>query len=152
MINDGTCPTKIIPENLLNNRFFISYADESKSSNILSFDIIGSVPGFHKQLDVVLDSRAILNPARRPFEGPNNFFINNKQKIVISDNEFELKDILIFPKIFNNVYLSICATNHFTNIHQILISEPDVFIYPSYYFNNPYSNLHKLFETIKYNT
>jgi hypothetical protein len=79
------------------------------------------------------------NIARRPFEGINNFFRdvklkrteNMKPKKIIDDAK------IFFPFIFDDIYkiLSLVNENKLLEVENSLVSNPEVIIYPSYYFN-----------------
>lgn len=137
VINSFTLPLKLIPDDLLTGKFMLSFFDEKNSGTMLSYRIIASVPGKEKETSIpVIDYDA----ARRPFEGKNNFFRNVRalnKKNQNSSEQVEKNNLVIFPEMFKKMYniLSLDDENKFNIIENMIISDPDVVIYPSYYFN-----------------
>ncbi|QGR53828.1 hypothetical protein [Moumouvirus maliensis] len=121
VINSFCVPLKIIPDELLSNKFFMSFDDEKKGTNI-SLNIIGSICG---SLD---DKNNFKDPyvARKPFDGINNFFRSKKENTI--DTFFQD----LFIKI-NKTNTTNC--NPFDEVQTIFTNNSDIFIYPSYFFN-----------------
>nr|AEX62957.1 putative glycosyl transferase [Moumouvirus Monve] len=122
IIIDSYCvPLKIIPDEILSNKFFISFENENYGTN-LSFKIIGSICGPLDEKNKFKDPYV----ARKPFDGINNFFRSKKENTA----DIFFQDLFI--KIHN---INIEHNDPINEIQKLLINNSDVFIYPSYFFN-----------------
>uniref|UniRef100_A0A6G6AC41 Putative glycosyl transferase n=1 Tax=Borely moumouvirus TaxID=2712067 RepID=A0A6G6AC41_9VIRU len=121
VINSFCVPLKIIPDELLSNKFFMSFDDEKKGTNI-SLNIIGSICG---PLD---DKNNFKDPyvARKPFDGINNFFRSKKENTI----DIFFQDLFIKINKINTT-----NSNFFDEVQTIFTNNSDIFIYPSYFFN-----------------
>ncbi|AVL94685.1 glycosyltransferase [Moumouvirus australiensis] len=121
IINSFCVPLKIIPDELLSNKFFISFDNEKKGTNI-SLNIMGSVCG------PLNDKNNFKDPyvARKPFDGINNFFRSKKENTI--DTFFQ--DLFIKINKINTT-----NSNLFDEVQTIFTNNSDIFIYPSYFFN-----------------
>ena len=149
VIDPSIILTKSIPIELLKSKISITFQNESQNTE-LSYMMIASVPGklfFHSNEKNT--SQTIIDPARFPFEGKNNFFRDVKlaQHASLSNNIDDTQTI-IYPELFDAVYyiLSNPATNTLFLLHQLLINDPNIVIYPSYYISNNYLLQKKLSE------
>ncbi len=120
IINSYTIPLKIIPDDMLSNKFFLGFDSDFNNNDELklSYRVMASIPGQLNEKNKIIDPYA----ARRPFDGINNFFRSVKKKE--SDTFFQ--DIFID---LNKIDLSN------KEIDKIFLKNDDVFIYPNYYFN-----------------
>nr|WBF70902.1 hypothetical protein [Megavirus caiporensis] len=120
IINSYTIPLKIIPDDMLSNKFFLGFDNDFSNNDDLqlSYRVMASIPGQLNDKNKIIDPYA----ARRPFDGINNFFRSVKKKE--SDTFFQ--DIFID---LNKIELSN------KEIDKIFFKNDDVFIYPNYYFN-----------------
>ncbi|AGF85461.1 hypothetical protein QJ854_gp321 [Moumouvirus goulette] len=132
IVIDSYCiPLKIIPDEILSNKFFMSFENEQNGIT-LSHKIIGSICGPLDEKNKLKDPYV----ARKPFDGINNFFRSKKEKMV--DTFFQ--DLFIF---INS--LDTKNNDFFNEIQKFFMEKSDVFIYPSYFFNlNSYTYPKKL--------
>lgn len=134
VIDSFTIPLTMVPNDLLINKFMISFMNEKNFGTKLSYRVMSSVPGISYQESIIIEKN--VDPARKPFEGINNFFrdIKNK-KIIIKQNNIEHS--VICPYIFDNMHriLSSNANNKIELIEKEILNNKDIAIYPSYYFN-----------------
>ena len=163
VIDSFVIPIKLFPDDFLTNIFAISFMNELNIDNEnvndrygpkLSYRIIASVPGTpnaNKRHFIRADA------ARRPFEGANNFFIDIKMrnrekllKMAIDDqDDNDLKIPVTNPVIFEH-FCTIFSSNEIDKmsiIEKFLLTDTNITIYPSYYFNpNCYAYPKKLIE------
>ena len=137
VIDSFTLPLKLIPDEMLTSKFMMSFMDEKNFGTKLSYRIMASVPG---EVEKKMELNKKYDAARRPFEGPNNFFRDIKTtKLDKLDREKinNENNIIIFPLFFENIHriLSIGGDDKLQTLENYIINNPDVIIYPSYYFN-----------------
>lgn len=132
ILGSNVVPIRLFSEDLLSNKFLVSFENEAIGTNI-SYQIMGSIATTNRARKINVDA----NSGRTPFIGSNNYFIdiarNNLSKNTIST------DTDIFGRIYNilNIYR---GDTSFNNLQNLLVNNPDVMIYPSYYFN-PTANI-----------
>ena len=140
IINSFVVPLKLIPDELLTNKFVMSFLNEKLFGTKLSYQIMASIPGLKKE---IRDFETKCDLARRPFEGVNNFFRDIKQK---NKNKNKNKNNVtskinvndgVYTSIFDDLLkiMSSGENNKLEIIENILMTNSDVSIYPSYYFN-----------------
>lgn len=131
-VDSYVMPLRIIPDEILKNYFLVSFLDEKNFGTKLSFRLIASVPGKLPETEQIVIN---YDAARRPFEGINNFFRNVRHMKNYRPSTPETNNI--YPAIFNKLYntLSNDNTNSLDNVQSVLLSDPKVTVYPSYYFN-----------------
>ncbi|AFX92402.1 putative glycosyltransferase [Megavirus courdo11] len=78
IINSYTIPLKIIPDDMLSNKFFLGFDSDFNNNDELklSYRVMASIPGQLNEKNKIIDPYA----ARRPFDGINNFFRSVKKK------------------------------------------------------------------------
>jgi len=139
VINSYTLPLKLIPEEILINKFVVSFIDENDFGTNLSYQIMASVPGIQIKNKPIINK---IDTARRPFEGMNNFFINIKQTTKNNnsmDKNISNKNDQIFTLIFDQMHQILSSSDlndKLLMIENKLTNHPDITIYPSYYFNS----------------
>ena len=109
IIDSFTIPIRLVPDDFLINKFFISFMDERNTGTKLSYRIIGSIPGNKFELPDNLCKNNTHN--KSIFENIKQLLINNNNhndKLIAINKEF-LSDIriTIYPSyLFNpNVYI-----------------------------------------------
>ncbi len=79
IINSYTIPLKIIPDDMLPNKFFLGFDSDFNNNDELklSYRVMASIPGQLNEKNKIIDPYA----ARRPFDGINNFLGLLKKRI-----------------------------------------------------------------------
>ncbi|BCS83017.1 putative glycosyltransferase [Cotonvirus japonicus] len=128
LIIDSFCIPKKSIDMLLKNKFFMSYSNEH-CSTLLSYKILGSLPGYLK-----INGKNFTDPniGRKPFIGVNNFF-------KLSNHEINEYDDIIIPEFFSDMKNILLKTNDqskLKNLDSYFLEHDYVFVYPSYLFNS----------------
>ncbi|AYV85827.1 MAG: hypothetical protein Satyrvirus48_1, partial [Satyrvirus sp.] len=131
-------PLKIVPDDMLSNKFLLSFLEENSYGTRLSYRIIASVPGGTEHGNIG-------NNMGRVYVG-NNFFkgiqrqtqSQTQSQTQIQTQTQNSEDIISYPTIFNDLY-NILKSNYDGDrikiLDDYLLSQIDVMVYPSYYFN-----------------
>lgn len=137
IIDSYTLPLRLIPDEMLFHKFMISFLDENKYGTKLSFRIMSAIPGLIDSY--ILDPKLCeYDPARRPFEGMNNFFINLKTQKISNVNV--VSNTITSSSFYDKLHSIISSSlfNVMKAIEDYLITQSDIMIYPSYYFEPNY--------------
>ena len=142
-IDSYSIPLRLITDDFLSNKCVVCFSNESSPNINLSHRMIALVPaypggGIYSEPGKKKDYDA----ARRPFEGKNPFFRDiyrkNKEKLMankqISDNKNEP---ISYPELYEIIYRNFLSTekNKLESLKNILLNDPNVIVYPSYYFD-----------------
>jgi hypothetical protein len=131
VIDSLTIPTRNIPDDLLMNKFVISFLNEKDFGTKISFRIMASVSGKY-QYNVHGIIPSIVNPARRPFEKYIFSKVEQTKKDMINDTN--TNTTMVFEDLYR-IIVTDNETDKTTMLEKVLLNSPDVTIYPSYYFN-----------------
>lgn len=122
VVDSHLLPMRQFPSELLQNHFFVSFTNEKTHGKKISFSVIGSNIG---TTDYKINPSIKKNPK---VVHPKNYVFN-----VTSSNQDHI--ILNNETVFDDIYKTLSNTNHLDTLENILLTNRNVTIYPSYYFN-----------------
>lgn len=137
-INSFSLPLKLITDDFLSNKCVVSFYNEANQQFELSNRMMALVPGISCGSSKTIDYDA----ATRPFRGSNAFFrdmyFKNKEKFESNRKCTDDSDEpVIYPQFYDRVRRNFCSNsaNKMESFKNILLKDPAVTIYPSYYFD-----------------
>ena len=131
-------PLKPLPDHMLGHKFWLGFWNEATNGITLYHGVLGSVPGN-------VGARPPIMEGRQPFLGINNFFkdvrIQNQRltdpraPVVTASGTEIVTNGPLFENLYRILGSDLDLENKISSLDLYLMTNPDVMIYPSYYFN-----------------
>ena len=147
VVDQSRIPINPINNDILSNYFVTSFKDNPNTSTNLSMNVIAAVPNHLAKKSRRRPRSSGIDPARKPFEGINSFFIEtklankNKQPILSIDDKHINKQVHI---LYDNIYRIVSQLGDYrqtiNELETVIKTSSIVTIYPGYYFDLDQNN------------